>query len=49
MLKILIYAIVSFAGDNLTVSFNFKAKMTGLTRNNETKDVEIMVPLKYFK
>ena len=33
--------------NNLTDSFNFKAKITGQTGNNGTKDVEIMVPLKY--
>ena len=30
-----------------TDPFNFKAKITGQTGNNGTKDVEIMVPLKY--
>ena len=39
--------IIIFAEGNLTVSFNFKAKITGRTGNNGTKDVEIMVPLKY--
>ena len=39
--------IINFAANNLTNSFNFKAKITGQTRNNGTKDVEIMVPLKY--
>ena len=39
--------IVNFAADNLTDSFNFKVKITGETGNNGTKDVEIMVPLKY--
>ena len=39
--------IVNFAANNLTDSFNFKAKITGQTGNNGTKDVEIMVPLKY--
>ena len=32
---------------NLTNFFNFKAKITGQTGNNGTKDVEIMIPLKY--
>ena len=32
---------------NATDSFNFEAKITGQTGNNGTKDVEIMVPLKY--
>ena len=40
-------AIVDFTGANLTNSFNFKAKITGQTGNDGTKDVEIMVPLKY--
>ena len=41
--------IVEFNVANATDSFNFKAKITGQTENNGTKDVEIMVPLKYFK
>ena len=36
-----------FTEGNLTDSFNFKAKITGETGNNGTKNVEIMVPLKY--
>ena len=40
-------AIVNFTNNNLTDSFNFKVKMTGQTGDNETKNVEIMVPLKY--
>ena len=39
--------IVIFAEGNLTDSFNFKARITGRTENNGTKDIEIMVPLKY--
>ena len=39
--------IVVFARNNLTDSFNLKVKFTGQTGNNGTKDVEIMVPLKY--
>ena len=39
--------ILNFASNNLTDSFNFKAKITGQTGNGGTKDVEIMVPLKY--
>ena len=39
--------IENFTGGNTTDSFNFKAKITGQTGNNVTKDVEIMVPLKY--
>ena len=39
--------IEEFTGGNTTDSFNFKAKITGQTGHNGTKDVEIMVPLKY--
>ena len=39
--------IAEFTAGNTTDSFNFKAKITGQTGNNGTKDVEIMVPLKY--
>ena len=39
--------IVIFAEDNITDSFKFKAKITGQTGDDGTKDVEIMVPLKY--
>ena len=38
-------AIVIFSEDNITDSFKFKAKITGQTGNDGTKDVEIMVPL----
>ena len=40
-------AIVDLADDSLTDSLNFKVKFTGQTGNNGTKNVEIMVPLKY--
>ena len=40
-------AIFDFTENNLTDSFNFKAKVTGQTGNDGTKNVEIMVPLKY--
>ena len=40
--------IAAFDANNLTDSFNFKAKITGQTGDDGTKDVEIMVPLKYF-
>ena len=40
-------AIVNFANNKLTDSFNFKVKMTGQTGNDGTKNVEIMVPIKY--
>ena len=39
--------ITRFTGGNTTESFNFKAKITGQTGDDGTKDVEIMVPLKY--
>ena len=39
--------IVNFTANNPTDSFNFKAKITGQTDDDGTKDVEIMVPLKY--
>ena len=39
--------IIIFADGNTTDSFNFKVKITGRTGNGGTKDVEIMVPLKY--
>ena len=39
--------IENFTGRNTTDSFNFKAKITGQTGNNGTKDVEIIVPLKH--
>ena len=40
-------AITAFDANNTTDSFKFKAKITGRTGNDGTKDVEIMVPLKY--
>ena len=40
-------AIVNFNGSNVIDSFNFKGKINGQTGVNGTKDVEIMVPLKY--
>ena len=40
-------AIIIFAENNTTDSFKFKAKITDQTGNDRTKDVEIMVPLKY--
>ena len=39
--------IAIFAENNTTDLFKFKAKITGQTGNNGTKDVEIMVPLKH--
>ena len=39
--------IVIFAENNMTDSFKFKATITGQTGDDGTKDVEIMVPLKY--
>ena len=40
-------AIIIFSEDNITDSFKFKAKITGQTGDDGTKDVEIMNPLKY--
>ena len=39
--------IIAFDVKSVTDSFNFKAKITGRTGDDGTKDVEIMVPLKY--
>ena len=39
--------ITEFTGGNTTDSFNFKAKITGQTEDDGTKDVEIIIPLKY--
>ena len=39
--------IIRFTRGNATDSFKFKAKITGETGDDGTKDVEIMVPLKY--
>ena len=39
--------IVIFAENNTTDSFKFKAKITGQTEDDGTRDVEIKVPLKY--
>ena len=39
--------ITEFRANNTTDSFNFKVKVTGQTGDGRTKDVEIMVPLKY--
>ena len=38
---------VGLSGANLTDSFNLKVKLTGQSGDNGTKNVEIMVPLKY--
>ena len=35
------------ANNNDTISFKFKQQITGQTGNGDTKDVKIMVPLKY--
>ena len=39
--------IINFTEDNLTDSFNSKVKFTGQSGDDGTKDVKIMVPLKY--
>ena len=41
--------ITEFTGDNTTDSFNFEAKVTGRTGDDGTKDVKIIVPLKYLQ
>ena len=39
---------IDFPNDsNNSISFKLKQKITGQTVNNETKDVETMIPLKY--
>ena len=41
-------AITDFPADNNnSIQFKFKEKITGLTGNHDTTDVEVMVPLKY--
>ena len=40
-------AVVNFAENNLTSSFNFKVKITGQTGDDGIKNVEIMLPLKF--
>ena len=40
-------AIINFADNNLTDSFNFQVKIIGQTENDGTKNIEIIVPLKY--
>ena len=42
-------AIVDFTDNNLTDLFNFKVKITGQTGDDGTKNVKIMVPLKYLR
>ena len=39
--------IIEFSGVNDTDSINFKTKIAGQTGDNETKEIEIMVTLKY--
>ena len=39
--------VIAFNANNLTDSFKLKVKITGQTGDGGTKDVEIMVPLKY--
>ena len=41
--------ITEFTAGNTTDSFKFKAKITGQTGDDGTKDVEIIVPLKYLR
>ena len=43
-----INVILDFAADNInSILFKFQLQVTGQTGHNETKNVEIMVPLKY--
>ena len=39
--------VIGFPANNTGVSFKFKQQITGQTGNGDTKDVELMVPLKY--
>ena len=39
--------IIVFNAANVTDSFNFSQRITGQTENNDTKNVEMGVPLKY--
>ena len=41
------FGIIDFTDHNNTASFKFKQKITGQTGNDESKDVGILVPLKY--
>ena len=47
IVKIYQLEFTEFTEANLTDSFNFKIKITGQTGNDGTKDVEIIVSLKY--
>ena len=38
---------MDFPADNNSISFKFKQQITRQTGSNDTKEVEIMVPLKY--
>ena len=40
-------AIIDVPDDPASASFKYKQKITGQTENNGTKDVQIMLPLKY--
>ena len=40
-------AVTDFTEANVTDWINLKVKLTGQTGNNDTKNVEIIVPLKY--
>ena len=39
--------IIDFPNNNNSISFKFKQKRTEQTESDSTKDIEIMVPLKY--
>ena len=40
-------AITDFSADNNSASFKFKTKIAGRTEDDGTKDVKMIVPLKY--
>ena len=40
---------IDFTEANVTDSLNFKKTLTSQTRDNDTKNIEIMVPLKYLR
>ena len=43
------YAVANFHTADNSASFKFKQKITGVTGDDGTKNVEIMVPLKYLR
>ena len=47
LLIFLLITILQYNTNNTSTSFKFKQQITGQTGNGGTKDVEIMIPLKY--